>query len=657
MNTKTPSDIPKRIEMAIPGDCIQFAQSEAEGGAKLPTFSMTAYSGGPIDVGFEFPVLVDLAGMKWAAKVPIRLNHSRDHGVGHAVAIEVRADKLYVSGVISRATPAAMEVVASGNNGFPWQASIGASIQRWKFIEEGKTVEANGKTHNGPLIHATKTTLVETSFVDIGADNTTTAKIAASHDKGGQTMSSEGATTVTLPAPAPIIEAAKPSDTSSMRDQIRAESLAEHKRIADIRKRVGSTDIEASQRDDIISEAIEKGWDADRAELHALRASRAPTKNINASMTLDQPTGSVVSAALCRAMGMDGKRIVAHYGADAANAMELAKLNRVGLRGLFEAACGQSLPNPRQDTKGFIRAAFSTMSLPSLLGATANKTLLDAYEGMDQTWRSWARVTQVNDFKAHTRHRMSGSFKFLPVAADGHIQHGTVSEQTFTVQADTYGRMFSITRQDIVNDDLGAFGNIAREIGMGAGESVADAAYTLLLANTGSFFATGNANYIEGAATNLQVTSLTSLKTTLMKQTKPNGTPIGYTPHLILVPSELDVTARTLLNSQLLLEAATAGSPKPANNPHVNSLPGGVVSTPYLSNSSYTGYSTTGWYLFFDPSKLHAFEAAFLNGVDTPTVESADADFDQLGIQMRGYFDFDFAQSDYRGGAFSKGAA
>ena len=48
-------------------------------------------------------------------------------------------------------------------------------------------------------------------------------------------------------------------------------------------------------------------------------------------------------------------------------------------------------------------------------------------------------------------------------------------------------------------------------------------------------------------------------------------------------------------------------------------------------------------------------EVAFLNGVKRPTVESADADFNVLGIQMRGFFDFGVSLQDHRGGVKSKG--
>ena len=76
-----------------------------------------------------------------------------------------------------------------------------------------------------------------------------------------------------------------------------------------------------------------------------------------------------------------------------------------------------------------------------------------------------------------------------------------------------------------------------------------------------------------------------------------------------------------------------------------------------MSNSSFTGNSALKWYLLGDPADIATIEIAFLNGVRNPTVESAQADFNMLGIQMRGFFDFGVAFQEYRGAIAMKGEA
>ncbi|NLF33068.1 MAG: hypothetical protein GX591_19560, partial [Planctomycetes bacterium] len=136
-------------------------------------------------------------------------------------------------------------------------------------------------------------------------------------------------------------------------------------------------------------------------------------------------------------------------------------------------------------------------------------------------------------------------------------------------------------------------------------------------------------------------------------QTKPNGKPLGIAPSLLLVPTALKVPAEMLMKSLLLNETTTANKGKPNTNPHVGKFD--VVSSVYLANTSFTGASSKAWYLMADPNRVPAIEVAFLNGVDRPTVEKTDADFNTLGVMFRGYIDFGVREQDFRGCLKMKG--
>ncbi|MCC7407743.1 MAG: hypothetical protein IT442_06700, partial [Phycisphaeraceae bacterium] len=160
----------------------------------LPRFSMVAYTGGAMRLaGWKFPVVVDLAGMNIPSQLrPIRVGHNTDQRVGHSTAIRIEngpsGGQLVAGGVVSCTGRTAQEVVADARNGFPWQASIGAAVEEFEFTPEGRTVVVNGREFAGPVNVVRRSTLGEISFVDLGADGNTSARVAASAKKESQNM-------------------------------------------------------------------------------------------------------------------------------------------------------------------------------------------------------------------------------------------------------------------------------------------------------------------------------------------------------------------------------------------------------------------------------------------------------------------------------------
>jgi len=159
--------------------------------AGLPRFSMVAYTGGKMRLGgWKHPVIVDLAGMQIPSqRVPIQYGHDMSAGVGHTESVTLEGGQLLAAGIISRKTAYAEEIVASSRNGFPWQASIGASADQVEFVKQGEQAAVNGQTVDGPVNIVRASTLGEISFVPLGADNQTTASVAARKaEKEGRVM-------------------------------------------------------------------------------------------------------------------------------------------------------------------------------------------------------------------------------------------------------------------------------------------------------------------------------------------------------------------------------------------------------------------------------------------------------------------------------------
>lgn len=318
-----------------------------DGKPALKKFSMTGYTGGAMNVGFGMPVVVDLQGMTVLRQAnPILMSHDPSAIVAHTTAVDVSAQRVKVAGVMSGVGPAAQEVQALAANGFPWQASIGASIQQREYVDAGKTVQVNGRNFTGPLMVARKTVLGEVSFVPIGADQNTSATVTAKHTEGGpvnfeQWLKAAGLDPATLtdaakaqlkaayeaevkakanpvqaPAPGtPATPATPPVDfAAEVQKQIQAgrEALAaETKRVGEIQvrcRRHGVTEVEIDGADGkkakvaLEAHAIQAGWTPDQAELHALRAARpvVPGGHVY-STTTPEVSEAVLEAALLQA--------------------------------------------------------------------------------------------------------------------------------------------------------------------------------------------------------------------------------------------------------------------------------------------------------------------------------------------------------------------
>jgi hypothetical protein len=643
--------------------------------APLPRFRMLAYTGGPMRVaGWRYPVIMDLAGLAIPSQArPIRFSHDPTAGVGHTDVIRIEAGQLVATGLISRDTPAAREVVVSSKNGFPWQASIGAAVEEFEFVKENQTVMVNGRQYAGPVNVVRKATLGEISFVDLGADGATSASIAAAANEQGEPTVDEATAnsseTVTTPASVPAASvtavapatATPPASTATASattnpptvDEIRVQAAAETQRIAAIRQR------NAGRYPQLEAQAILEGWSEQRFALAMIRGDRPSAPAIHAaSNTLSDV---VLEAACLMTAGLSN--LEDSYEEQTLEFAQKRFRGGIGLQELLlEAAWANGYTGRNfRDSRSVLRyafgrtveAAFSTIDIGGILSNVANKFLLDGFFSVERTWRNICAVRNVSDFKTVTSYRLVGKDQYELVQPGGELKHGTLGGEQYSNKADTYGLVLSIDRRDIINDDLGAITTVPRKLGRGSGLKINDVFWTTFLNNAG-FFTAGNNNYLTGADTALSIDGLTKLEVAFMDQVDGDGKPIGIMPAILVVPTALSVTATQLFKS-VEMRDTTANTKFPVANPHQGKFRAEV--SRYLGNNKYTGFSAKAWYLLADPNDLPVIEVAFLNGQEAPTIETAEADFNVLGVLMRGYHDFGVALQDPRGGGKAKGEA
>ena len=679
--------VPDRIVLrCMPGN-ISLVAMAAEGDEQaVPRFTMIAYTGEPMRIeGWRFPIVVDLEGLSIPSqRRPVRFGHSMYQGVGHTERIAVEAGRLIAEGIVSRDTTAAREVVASSKRGFPWQASIGAQVAQAEFVRNGKSITVNGKTFEGPMYVARRTVLGEISFVDLAADTNTAATIAAAeghrpeavglsedtednvmvddHENERTPENAANATDTEVRATGTDAGASGLQPAVSSLDELRAQALAETKRINAIQR------ICAGKFSEIEEKAIAEGWTEEKTELEKLRASRPKAPAIHA---VENAMGGQVLEAACM-LTAKLATVEEQYDEKTLEAASKRFRGGIGLQELLlEAAWANGFSGRNfRDSRGVLRfaflsacnaqaggqnlqAAFSTIDIGGILSNVANKFLLEGFFSVERTWRNITAIRNVSDFKTVTSYRLIGKDQYEKVAPGGELKHGTLGEQSYTNKADTYGLLLSIDRREIINDDLGAITTVPRKLGRGSGLKINDIFWSVFM-NNAAFFTAGNNNYIEGVDTALGIDALSLAERTFMDQVDADGKPIGIMPQVLLVPTSLSAMG-TMLFKSLEIRDTTASTKYPVANPHAGKFR--VEVSRYLSNAQYTGFSDKAWYLLADPADLPVIEVAFLNGQESPTIETAEADFHVLGIQMRGYHDFGVNLQEPRGGVKSKGQA
>ncbi len=664
------NDASSLVKFSAGASCDIVAQDGQKG---RPKISMIAYTGDAMKVGFGFPVVVDLAGMRISAKQrPLFADHRPDQVVGHTTAIRKTVAQLEVEGVLSGHNAKTEEIIATAGNGFPWQASIGADMVRREFVRAGASVKVNGRTFRGPLIVARETVLKEVSVVSLGGDDNTSTSIAARRReahmdefekwlkaKNINPDSLDDATRDYLEAsfkaetgtdggnpPANGTVTASAGDVDSMVGAIRGAAASEHQRIADVSAIL-------QDHPQLRAKAVADGWDKTKAELEKVKAERPTVNGITRAGSGEngQISAKVIEAGLLKSVGMDNKTRESHFDE---RTLEAARVfEHIGLQDLVRLACMAEgvYTSPVLDN-GMIEAAFSTTALPGILENTLNKLALQAYTASEIQAMRIARVTSTPDFKQVSRLRMLGTGRFSRVGAGGELQSGTISDQKYTNQADTFGQALAIDRQTIYNDDLQMLRDAATEIGNEGREILNEITFEALLAADGNYFTAENT--ITGAGTELNETSLNAAATKFMKQKAGPGNKakdkrsINIEPAILVVPPELMVKAQILVGSN---DIRPGGSNSDDSRGNYNPWRGRfrVVVAPHLSDDYFSGASPIRWFLMADPNRLPALELTFVRGVQEPRVERIQLPGNQLGIGYRGYIDAGAARMDPKG--------
>jgi hypothetical protein len=293
------------------------------------------------------------------------------------------------------------------------------------------------------------------------------------------------------------------------------------------------------------------------------------------------------------------------------------------------------------------RALHTTSDFPVIFADTANRVLRDAYQAAPSALKRLARQSTAKDFRAKTKVQAADLAKLEKVNEAGEFKHSSFIEGKETYRIGTYGTILALSRQAIINDDLGAFTDLAGKLGVASAEFEADFLVDLLTANAGlgptmddgkTLFHADHGNKA-GTGAALATGTLSDARLAMRRQKGINGRPIAITPKFLVVPPELETTAEVVV-------AAIAAAKTDDVNPF-----GGKLEVVVDSRLEDTGR----WYVAADPVTVDGLEYSYLQGAEGPQTESK-AGFEVDGVQVKVRLDYGAAFLDHRGWYTNEGA-
>ena len=276
-----------------------------------------------------------------------------------------------------------------------------------------------------------------------------------------------------------------------------------------------------------------------------------------------------------------------------------------------------------RDERLALNEADMRADFPSFLFGPVRTAVWHGYNRVAPNYRRYVKIENSPDFRAR---RMKGLNGLRGIGLVGEHGHYPVMRRTERPSAslviDTYGGIYSITRQAIINDETGDLLNRnPSDMGLEAGRFVAETTVALIESNPTApdgdpFYSSGRGNEVTTA---LSEQSLATAVSYMEGQLDDDGNHIVVTPRSLVVKSAImELVARRILNSQLtgttINDTGTTAFDKGTWNPLAGIIPAdGVVRDPFFTDAN-------DWYLLADPNDVPAFAVGFLNGNEAPFV-------------------------------------
>jgi hypothetical protein len=285
-----------------------------------------------------------------------------------------------------------------------------------------------------------------------------------------------------------------------------------------------------------------------------------------------------------------------------------------------------------------LKEAESTADFPYLFGTVLERQLYAKYKAAVADWKDYIKVGTQNDFRPTWIlgvNGLQGSLPVVPLRGEYPNDEALVDGKVFILLA-KYGREFGLAWEALINDDLGAFSDLAERFSTAAQRTEYRYASGLYTSPTGPnsklygapithpLYPASVTNLFTGAGATFSITNLAAAASAMRRFTDYDGEPVIFDGFELVVPPALEIPMLQALNPANIIQSggdSTAGA-KPQVRSSSNTVPMLNITghvNPYLPLIDVSGNSAKTWYLFGKLTNAgYAARINFLRGHESP---------------------------------------
>lgn len=320
-----------------------------------------------------------------------------------------------------------------------------------------------------------------------------------------------------------------------------------------------------------------------------------------------------MTRALAQRAGLDGGERNEFTG------MSLREMARASLsaRGLVAPSGGVMALASAAFVPAMAGGMHTTSDFGNILADIANKSMMRGFDEVEESFPRFTSVGSLGDFKPSKRVGLD-IFPTLDKVSEGaEFKYGTMGDHGESVMLATYGKLFAVTRQTIINDDLDALTRVPARMGRAAKRTIGDLVFAVLTGNPQMsdgktlFHADhGNLAASGGAPSEATVNAVITAMATQKAGKARLNIPLAF---LLAPPTLRSVILQTLRSEYAPDDTAKAGTTKQPNAHNTVRDAAEPIFDARLEGKA--------WYGLANPSTTDTIEVSYLDGNQNPFLE------------------------------------